>query len=106
MKIEKFQLERLLSVWQNVVDYDFTDTGVHSLYLHELISREELNELYNSVHLRYIQINGPIPLKESIIQMYPGTDIENISISSISHSIMERESSMESLTLVGFCRVE
>jgi len=78
MKIEKFQLERLLSVWQNVVDYDFTDTGVHSLYLHELITKEELEELYNSVHLRYIQTNGPIPLRESISQMYPGTDIENI----------------------------
>lgn len=78
MKIKKFQLERLLSVWQNVVDYDFTDTGVHSLYLHELITKEELDELYNSVHLRYIQTNGPIPLRESISQMYPGTDIENI----------------------------
>lgn len=78
MKIEKFQLERLLSTWQNVVDYNFTDTGVHSLYLNELITKEELEELYNSVHLRYIQTNGPIPLREAICQMYPGTDIENI----------------------------
>ena len=51
MRIEEFKLERLLSVWQNVVDYNFTDTGVHSLYLHELITREELEELYESVQL-------------------------------------------------------
>ncbi len=78
MRIEEFKLERLLSVWQNVVDYNFTDTGVHSLYLHELITREELEELYESVQLRYIQTNGPIPLRESICQLYPGADTDNV----------------------------
>lgn len=78
MKIEEFKLERLLSVWQNVVDYNFTDTGVHSLYLNELVTREELEELYESVQLRYIQTNGPIPLRESICQLYPGAGVDNV----------------------------
>jgi len=43
MKIVPFLSERLLSIWQNQVRYDFTETGVHPLHLHEFLTREEYN---------------------------------------------------------------
>jgi aspartate/methionine/tyrosine aminotransferase len=78
MKIEEFKLERLLSVYQNQVDYELSDTGVESMHLHELVSRDELDEIYESVHLRYIQTNGVPPLREAICDLYPGTDIDHV----------------------------
>ena len=47
MKIIPFETERLLSQWQNRVEYDFTESGVHPIHLNELISREE----YDKCHL-------------------------------------------------------
>jgi aspartate/methionine/tyrosine aminotransferase len=78
MKIEPFQSERLLSIWQNQVKYDFTETGVHPLHIHEYITREEFNQLYDEVQLRYIQTNGTPELKDAICQMYPGATPEHI----------------------------
>ena len=70
MHVAPFQSERLLSLWQNQVDYDFTETGVHPMFLRELVSREALDEIYESVQLRYIQTNGPLPLREAICSLY------------------------------------
>jgi len=78
VKIEAFQSERLLSVWQNQVKYDFTETGVHPLFLHEFVTREEFEALYETVQLRYIQTNGTPPLKEAICEMYPGATPANV----------------------------
>ena len=78
MKIETFQLERLLSEWQNRVDYDLSDTGVESLHLHELVSREELVALHESVHLRYIQTNGVPSLREAVCGLYPDMNIDQV----------------------------
>jgi hypothetical protein len=58
MKVQAFESERWLSVWQNQVRYDLTETGVHPLYLHELVTEEELLQLREEVQLRYIQTNG------------------------------------------------
>ncbi len=78
MKIEPFASERLLSIWQNHVSYDFTETGVHPMYLHELVTEEELSDLYQNVQLRYIQTNGIPALKEAICQLYSGVTPNNI----------------------------
>ncbi len=78
MKIETFQLERLLSEWQNQVEYDLSDTGVESLRLHELVSPEELAALHESVHLRYIQTNGVPSLREAICDLYPNLNINQV----------------------------
>ncbi len=78
MRIDPFQSERLLSLWQNKVDYDFTETGVHPMFLHELVSREELDEIYASVQLRYIQTDGSPPLKEAICGLYEACCPENL----------------------------
>lgn len=78
MKIEPFELERLLSVWQNQVEYYITDSGVDPLYMHEFVTEDEVLQLYRSVPLGYIQTDGPRPLKEAICQLYDGSSPENV----------------------------
>ena len=40
MKIDTFELERTQSLWENIVDYNLTDTGVHPFNLNELLDSE------------------------------------------------------------------
>ena len=84
MKIVPFELERLLSVWQNQVEYDFTESGVHPIHLHELITREEYDALFDDIQLRYIQTNGPRPVKEAICGLYNGAHPDNILVTNAS----------------------
>lgn len=80
MRIDPFKSERLLSTWQNRVQYDLTETGVHPLTLEELITREELDDLYRSTRLRYIQTNGTPGLKAAVCELYQGAVPENVMI--------------------------
>lgn len=57
MNIEHFKMERLQSTWENVVDYNLSESGVHPLSLHELAAGEDLAEIGN-VGLGYSQTNG------------------------------------------------
>ncbi len=81
MKIETFQLERTESLWENTVEYNLTETGVHPLSLEEFLDEEEIKDLH-SLRLGYGQTNGSIELREIISSMYPGTDRENILVTS------------------------
>ncbi|MGB3861835.1 MAG: hypothetical protein WA915_07100 [Candidatus Aminicenantaceae bacterium] len=44
MKIPYFKMERAQSQWENVVDYNLSESGVDSLSFDELV-REGINEL-------------------------------------------------------------
>ena len=37
MKIETFEMERMQSTWENIVDYDLSESGVRPLTLRELM---------------------------------------------------------------------
>jgi aspartate/methionine/tyrosine aminotransferase len=84
MKIIPFELERLLSIWQNQVEYDFTESGVHPIHLHELVTRQEYDALFDDIQLRYIQTNGPLPVKEAICGLYDGARPDNILVTNAS----------------------
>ena len=60
MKIEQFKMERMQSTWENVVDYNLSESGVHPLSLAELISEEERQDLLR-LELGYTQTNGTPP---------------------------------------------
>jgi len=45
MKFETFELERYMSAWENVVDYNLSESGVHPLSLNDILTAEELDEL-------------------------------------------------------------
>ncbi|HAV41390.1 MAG TPA: hypothetical protein DCW97_03145, partial [Acidobacteria bacterium] len=79
MKLDMFKMERMQSLWENAVDYNLSESGVHPLTLNELLSAEEIKEL-TGVELGYTQTNGTPPLRQQIARLYPGIDPENIMV--------------------------
>ncbi len=77
MKIETFELERRQSIWENVVKYNLTESGVHPYSLTELLDQDEIEKLL-SIRLGYGQTNGSVELREAISNLYPRTDQDNI----------------------------
>ena len=79
MKIEIFELERAQSLYENTVDYNLTESGVHPYTLEELLDKEEIENLL-SLRLGYGQTNGSIELREAVSRLYPGADLDNVLI--------------------------
>jgi len=77
MKIETFKMERMQSVWENLVDYNISESGVHPIPFQELVSPEELEKI-RKMNLGYAQANGTPELRETISRLYPGATIEQI----------------------------
>ena len=65
MKIEKFEMERMQSTWENVVEMDMSESGVRPVSLRELGEMGlDLDRLLD-MPLGYSQSNGTIALRES-----------------------------------------
>lgn len=77
MKLETFDLERTQSLWENTVDYNLTETGLHPFTLEELLSRDEIEALH-SLRLGYGQTNGSIELREAISALYADTSRDQV----------------------------
>ncbi|NOZ60989.1 MAG: aminotransferase class I/II-fold pyridoxal phosphate-dependent enzyme [Calditrichaeota bacterium] len=77
MKIVPFEMERYQSLWENIVDFNLSESGVHPLQLNELISHEELAKLVE-LPLGYNQTNGSEKLRELIAKFYPNANEENV----------------------------
>ena len=77
MKLDQFEMERMQSTWENRVDYNLSESGVHPLKLNELLRDEEIFEL-TRVSLGYNQTNGTEELRSIIAQRYPGASAGNI----------------------------
>jgi aspartate/methionine/tyrosine aminotransferase len=77
MNIEQFKMERMQSTWENVVDINLSESGVHPLSLEELISQDEFQEILK-VGLGYSQTNGTPELRQTIAGLYPGASTEQI----------------------------
>ncbi len=80
MKIETFEMERMQSTWENIVDYDLSESGVRPLTLRELIAMGFDLESFLDVPLGYSQSNGTIELREQLTQIYPGASIDNVEV--------------------------
>ncbi len=77
MKLEIFELERRQSLWENLVDYNLTESGFHPFTLEELLTQNQLKQLLN-VRIGYGQTNGSLELRDTIKQIYPGANRDNI----------------------------
>ena len=80
MPIEVFAMERMQSTWENLVDYDMSESGVRPLTLRELAGMGFDLEAFMDQPLGYSQSNGTIELRERIAAMYPGSDVEQIEV--------------------------
>ena len=82
MKFKIFELERNQSLYENEVDYNLSESGVHPLKLSEILYADELKEIIEK-ELSYGYTNGSPRLRELIAKMYGNSFTrENILITS------------------------
>jgi len=80
MKIEPFQMERMQSTWENVVEMDMSESGVRPVSLRELGDMGlDIDAILNTP-LGYSQSNGTIPLRETLAVVYPGATADHIEV--------------------------
>lgn len=78
--IEQFEMERMQSTWENLVDYDMSESGVRPLTLRELVEMGfDLDEFLDQP-LGYSQSNGTIELRERLAALYPGSGVDQIEV--------------------------
>jgi aspartate/methionine/tyrosine aminotransferase len=73
-------MERMQSTWENLVDYDMSESGVTPLTLRELVDMGFDLDDFLDQPLGYSQSNGTIPLRERIGAIYAGSTIEAIEV--------------------------
>jgi len=78
MKLEPFEMERMQSTWENVVDYNLSESGVHPIKVGELAEDEARRMQLLDAGLGYSQSNGTPELRALIAQQYRGATPENI----------------------------
>src|SRR5262249_373225 len=78
--IERFDMERMQSTWENLVDYDMSESGVRPLTMRELVEMGFDLESFMDQPLGYSQSNGTIELRQAIAEMYPGTTVDHIEV--------------------------
>ena len=80
MRIEQFEMERMQSTWENLVDYDMSESGVRPLTLRELSAMGFDLEAFLDVPLGYSQSNGTVDLRERIAVHYPGATVDHVEV--------------------------
>jgi aspartate/methionine/tyrosine aminotransferase len=77
MKIDTFELERRQSLWENTVEYNLTESGIHPFTISELLDDSQIKQLLD-LRLGYGQTNGSIELRDSISKLYPDASQDNV----------------------------
>lgn len=75
---QPFEMERMMSKWENVVEYNLSESGVHPVQLCELLDDPAQVEDLLNVELNYPQANGTVELRERIAALYPGAESDNV----------------------------
>jgi aspartate/methionine/tyrosine aminotransferase len=71
-------MERMMSKWENVVEYNLSESGVHPLSVREFVEDPAVIEQLLTTPLHYPQANGIIELRERIAALYPGATPDNV----------------------------
>src|SRR5262245_33977011 len=79
MDIETFLLERNQTLYENSVQFNLTESGVHPHTLKDLLSAGEL-EAFSELPLGYGYTEGRPQLREAIASWYPSARLENVAI--------------------------
>jgi aspartate/methionine/tyrosine aminotransferase len=75
---QPFEMERMMSKWENVVEYNLSESGVHPLSVAELVQDPAVLEQVLNTPLHYPQANGILELRENIAALYPGATPDNV----------------------------
>jgi aspartate/methionine/tyrosine aminotransferase len=74
-----FVMEQMMSEWENAVDINLSESGVHPMTLGQLLAMDGRgpNDLAD-IGLYYPQANGTPELREAIAALYPGASAEQV----------------------------
>src|SRR5918995_7127555 len=79
MKLEQFAMERMQSTWENRVDFNLSESGVHPLTPRELLEGASV-EVVLDQPLVYTQSNGTAELRTLVANLYPGATPEHVEV--------------------------
>ncbi len=79
MKVEQFAMERMQSTWENLVDFNLSESGVHPLTPRELVGESGLDAVLDQP-LVYTQSNGTPELRTRIADLYPGATADHVQV--------------------------
>jgi aspartate/methionine/tyrosine aminotransferase len=77
MRIEPFKMERMQSRYENYVDCNLSESGVHPMRVSELLEGDDRRRLFEA-ELGYSQSNGTEELRGRIAAFYDGAGVENV----------------------------
>ena len=80
MKIDVFEMERMQSTWENLVELDMSESGVRPVSLKELGEMGLDLEALLAMPLGYSQSNGTLALREELAKVYPGATPDHIEV--------------------------
>ncbi|MBI4902194.1 MAG: aminotransferase class I/II-fold pyridoxal phosphate-dependent enzyme [Acidobacteria bacterium] len=80
MLLEPFRMERMQSTWENLVEFDLSESGVRPLTLRELMAMGFDLDGFLDVPLGYSQSNGTLELRETLTAQYPGATVDHIEV--------------------------
>ncbi len=82
---QPFVMERMQSKWENVVEYNLSESGVHPMLLHELLEMNgQTTESLANILVNYPQANGSIELRDTISALYRGAGRDNVLVIQLS----------------------
>ncbi len=73
-------MERMQSTWENLVQFDMSESGVRPVTLRELVEMGFDLDAALDTPLGYSQSNGTIPLRDLLAAIYPGATVDHIEV--------------------------
>src|SRR5919201_2833985 len=80
MKLDLFAMERMQSTYENVVEFNLSESGVHPLRLDELVEAPAERDALFAERLRYTQSNGSEALRSRIASLYAGATADHVQV--------------------------
>ncbi|MEO7157380.1 MAG: aminotransferase class I/II-fold pyridoxal phosphate-dependent enzyme [Vicinamibacterales bacterium] len=80
MKLEQFAMERMQSTYENLVEFNLSESGVHPLTPRELIEDAAGLDGLLDQPLVYSQSNGTLDLRRAVAALYPGAGVDHIEV--------------------------
>lgn len=78
--IPVFEMERMQSTWENLVEFDMSESGVRPVTLRELAEMGLDLDVMMNMPLGYSQSNGTVALREELTLQYPGATIDHLEV--------------------------
>jgi hypothetical protein len=73
-------MERMQSTYENLVDYNLSESGVHPMRVGELLTDIPGHEALLAQELVYPQSNGTVALRERVAALYPGATVDHVEV--------------------------